>query len=52
LPESVHDPVRQLLDSCPCKAKKLTDETVEFLKGKNKSSIDMMKNRMVTNLII
>lgn len=52
LPESVHASVRQLLDSCPCKSKKLPDEAVTLLQDKNKHSIELMKTRMVTNLLI
>jgi hypothetical protein len=52
LPESVHNPIRQLLDTCPCKSRKLPDEAVAMLQDKNKLSIELMKTRMVTNLLI
>lgn len=52
LPAAVHHPVQLMIDSCPCKAKKLSDETVTMLQVKNQASINMMKARMVTNLLI
>lgn len=52
LPDSVHYPLEKLIDKCPCRDKKLNDDTVDQLREKNKTSIDMMKARMVTNLLI
>ena len=52
LPQAVHYPVQALIDSCPCRGKKLSDETIILLQSKNLASINMMKQRMVTNLLI
>lgn len=52
LPESVHEPLRAIIDTCPCRSKKLSDEVVTMLQDKNQSSIALMKERMVTNLLI
>jgi hypothetical protein len=52
LPASVHAPIQQLIDSCPCRTKKLTDEEVQELQVKNQQSIDLVKQRMVLNLLI
>lgn len=52
LPEAVHQPIRHLIDTCPCKAKSLNEDTVDMLREKNKASIHMMRQRMVTNLLI
>jgi hypothetical protein len=52
LPPAVHQPIRGLIDTCPCRGKKLTDETVAMLHEKNLGSVQLMKNRMVTNLLI
>ena len=52
LPSSVHQPIQKLIDSCPCRTKKLTDEQVQELQARNKQSIDLVKQRMVTNLLI
>jgi len=52
LPDSVHYPLEKLIEKCPCRENKLNDFTVDQLREKNKVSIDMMKARMVTNLLI
>lgn len=52
LPSSVHQPIQKLIDSCPYRTKKLTDEQVQELQTRNKQSIDLVKQRMVTNLLI
>lgn len=52
LPSAVHRPVEQLIESCPCRSVKLTQEGIEALQSKNKIPIDLMKQRMVINLLI
>lgn len=52
LPQAVHQPMQNLIDTCPCRSKRLSDETVTMLRDKNQASINMMKARMVTNLLI
>ena len=52
LPESVHYPLNQLMATCPCRATSLNDEKVDAIKAKNKSSIDLMKQRLARNLLI
>ena len=52
LPDVVHRPVQSLIDTCPSKAKKMSQEAVSLLQEKNSASIDMMRRRMVTNLLI
>ena len=52
LPDAVHRPVQSLIDTCPSKAKKMSQEAVSLLQEKNSASIDMMRRRMVTNLLI
>ena len=51
-PEAVHGPIQHLIAACPCKSKKLPEEVVSVLQDKNTTSINMMKKRMVTNLLI
>lgn len=51
-PESIHQPIRKLIDSCPCRAKTLTEKEVADLQAKNQKEIEMMKTRMVSNLLI
>lgn len=50
-PASVHRPVQSLIDTCPCRNKKLSEESVLDIQDKNKNAIHMMKKRMVINLI-
>ena len=52
LPSSVHQPIQKLIDSYPCRTKKLIDEQVQELQARNKQSIDLVKQRIVTNLLI
>lgn len=51
-PESTHRPLEKLIASCPCQAKRLSNEKILELKEKNQEPINMMKQRMVTNLLI
>lgn len=51
-PSAVHRPIEAIINSCPCRTKKLTDFDVECIQKKNQASIDLMKSRMVMNLII
>lgn len=52
LPESTHRPIEQLIASCSCHGKKLSEEQVLELRQQNENPIAMMKARMVTNLLI
>lgn len=51
-PESIHQPLEKLIGSCPCQTKQLSNERILELKEKNKTPINMVKQRMVTNLLI
>lgn len=52
LPESVHQPLQKLLLTCPCRSTHLTNDRVESLQLKNQQSISLMKQRLLTNLLI
>jgi hypothetical protein len=52
LPESTHGPIQKLIETCPCHGKKLSDDEITALRDRNQTPIDMMKARMVTNLLI
>lgn len=52
LPPAVHPPIQGLINTCSCRGKKLSDETVAMLQNKNQDSVQLLKNRMVTNLLI
>lgn len=51
LPAAVHRPVEKFIASCPCKESKLTEETVLAFRNRNQQYIDLMKQRMVRNLL-
>lgn len=51
-PESVHQPLKKLMDTCPCRSTHLNEDRVELLKTKNQEPIDLIKQRLVTNLLI
>lgn len=51
-PESVHRPIEQLIASCPCRNKKLTEFDVSCMQKKHQTTIDLIKQRMVLNLLI
>lgn len=52
LPSSVHRPIEQFISSCPCRTKKLSDDEIQSIQKKNIQSIELMKKRMVTNLLL
>ena len=52
LPKSLHQPIQKLIDSCPYRTKKLTDAEVQEMQSRNQHYIDLVKQRMVTNLLI
>lgn len=51
-PEALHAPLYQLLTTCPCHTRQLDDPAIAALKAKNTTSIDLMKARLVLNLIV
>lgn len=50
-PEFLHLPIHRLIMACPCRNKQLDEEDVKHLQSINKKSIEMIKYRMVSNLI-
>lgn len=52
LPSAVHHPIQQFINTCPCKTRHMTAEEVQAIQEKNATSIELMKSRMVTNLLI
>ncbi len=51
LPDSIHKPIQDLISTCGCRTSQLTPEAVEALQEKNQRSIDLMKQRLVLNLL-
>lgn len=51
-PDSIHHPINHLIATCPCRTVQLSEEKIVQLKANNKESINLMKKRLVTNLLI
>lgn len=51
-PSSVHPVIQELIDSCVCRAEEITPDKAEAIKQKNAIPIELMKQRMVLNLLI
>jgi hypothetical protein len=52
LPDAVHRPLLKLVQTCPCRVKSLSNDAVIDLQIRNQKSISLMKQRLVTNLLI
>lgn len=52
LPDCVHKPIVTMIAQCPCKAHGLTPDQVNSIKEANKDNISLLKQRLITNLII
>ena len=52
LPESVHSPLQSLLATCPCRSTSRPEDKAEQLRLKNQVAIDLLKKRLVANLLI
>ena len=51
-PEALHDPLRKLVSTCTCRAKKLSEDAVKSIKENNEKAIQIIKERMVLNLLM
>lgn len=51
-PECLHPPLHRLIASCPCHTTTLLDEKAAALNLQNAVPISLVKQRMVTNLLI
>lgn len=52
LPDAIHPPLIDLINSCPCHNHKLTDEQADALLQKQDMGVTLMKKRLMMNLII
>jgi hypothetical protein len=52
LPEAVHNPLKNLLATCPCRSTTLSEDKVESIRLKNQDTIALIKQRLVANLLI
>lgn len=51
-PDCVHAPLQKLAATCPCQNTALTTEKIQQLSQANETSINLIKQRMVMNLLI
>lgn len=51
-PEAIHRPIEQLIATCPCKSCTLEQAAIDAIKNKNQGTIDLIKQRLVSNLLI
>lgn len=52
LPESVHQPLIQLMTTCPCRTSTLAPSEVDALRAENTIPINLMKQRLTLNLLL
>lgn len=52
LPESVHRPLKEIIANCGCHTASLTELELQNLLIRNTASINLMKQRMVLNLLL
>lgn len=52
LPDSIHSVLRKLAAECPCRKAKLSEKTIEEIQRKNVLPVELMKQRMVCNLLL
>lgn len=51
LPECLHPPIRKLIDECSCRTEHLDSQKVAELQDKNQLPIDLIKQRLMLNLL-
>ena len=52
LPASIHRPIEELIATYPCRTVGLSTESIQSLKERNQSAIDLVKYRLMVNLLI
>lgn len=50
-PQSMHQPIHRFMQSCPCYSTRMSDAEVHGIQEKNELSINLIKQRMTTNLL-
>lgn len=51
-PDAVHEPIRSLLYTCPCKTPMLNNQAIQDLRKRNAKGIQLMKERLTLNLLL
>ena len=52
LPPSIHPPIEQMIATCPCRTAGMTQDGIQALKLRNKEAIDLIKHRLMVNLLL
>lgn len=52
LPPSMHQPLKKMIETCPCRACSLSEDKIKAITDKNIEPISLIKQRMVKNLLI
>lgn len=52
LPEALHQPIEQLLATCPCRMGCLSQDQILQLKKQGELPVDLIKRRLVSNLLV
>jgi len=51
-PDSLHPPIKQIINSCPCRSTGMPDAEVRDWQETHQELIDLIKQRLVLNLIL
>jgi len=51
-PASIHEPLKEIAERCACREQRLSLEALEYIRARNEVPIELMKKRMVLNLLI
>jgi hypothetical protein len=51
-PEAIHAPLHDLINTCPCRTSYLSEEKISLLKEKTRTPVDLIKQRLVSNLLL
>ena len=51
LPECLHPPIQKLIDSCNCRTEQLSEAQVDELQRRNQIPIELIKQRLMLNLL-
>jgi hypothetical protein len=52
LPDSMHQPLKEMIASCKCKTSHLDEATVKEIREKNSVPIQLIKQRLTLNLLL
>lgn len=52
LPDALHGVLDKMQQQCPCRTQELTQDVVEALKAQNQKPLDLLRQRLVSNLLM